>query len=50
MQHLLRFTNTVLKIMKMWDQQHYPNVYAVLTQSVVSSQFYQWRSASIPGS
>lgn len=51
MQHLLRFTNTVLKIMKMWDQQHYPNVYAVLTHSQwVSSQFYQWRSASIPGS
>lgn len=33
MQHLLRLTNTVLKIMKMWDQQHYPNVYAVLTHS-----------------
>lgn len=46
MQHLLRFTNTVLKIMKMWDQQLLSKCLCRIdSQSVVSSQFYQWRSA-----
>lgn len=40
MQHLLRFTNAVLQIMKMWDQQLLSKCLCRIdSQSVVSSQF-----------